>query len=216
MAYFPFFADIEGKKWLIAGGGGVSLRKVRDLLPYGAIIRVVSTDLSAGLLELGADPVYRGRLTLSRRAFEDGDLLDADFVIAATSDQALNSHISAVCHRQGIPVNVVDVKEECSFIFPSIVRDGPVVVGISTGGASPVIARYLKARISRILPDNLGDLAQQLSGYRGRIKALFPHSPEVRSGLFYELAEKGLENGCRLTPEQAEIIINRKLEQDHE
>lgn len=111
---------------------------------------------------------------------------------------------------------MVDVKEECSFIFPSIVRDGPVVVGISTGGMSPVIARYLKARIRSVMPDSLGELTTRLGAYRETVKDLFPDSPRVRSALFYELAEEGLShNGC-LTREQAQIIINRKLEQEHE
>ena len=111
---------------------------------------------------------------------------------------------------------MVDVKEECSFIFPSIVRDDPVVVGISTGGMSPVIARYLKARIREAIPEGLGALTARLGGYREQVKALFPHSPAVRSAVFYELAQEGLEHGCCLTDTQAEIIINRKREQEHE
>ena len=228
MAYFPFFADIEGKKWLIAGGGEVACRKVRDLIPYGAVIQVVSPCLSQGLLDMEQSSVYGDALSVARRGFEDSDVEDADFVIAATSDTALNSHISSLCRMKQIPVNVVDVKEECSFIFPSIVRDdpvvvgistggmSPVVVGISTGGMSPVIARYLKARIREAIPEGLGALTARLGGYRAQVKALFPHSPAVRSAVFYELAQEGLEHGCCLTDTQAETIINRKREQEHE
>ena len=171
MAYFPFFADIEGMRWLIAGGGGVALRKVRDLLPYGAVIEVVSPDMSPDLNEMAKDSAYADTLKLTRRAFEDRDLDRADFVIAATSEPGLNSRISDLCRSKRIPVNVVDVKEECSFIFPSIVRDGPVVVGISTGGMSPVIARYLKARIRSVMPDSLGELSTSTSTTRRRATA---------------------------------------------
>ena len=216
MAYFPFFADIEGKKWLIAGGGEVACRKVRDLSPYGAVIQVVSPCLSQGLLDMEQRSVYGDALSVARRGFEDSDIEDTDFVIAATSDTELNSHISSLCRMKQIPVNVVDVKEECSFIFPSIVRDDPVVVGISTGGMSPVIARYLKARIREAIPEGLGALTARLGGYRAQVKALFPHSPAVRSAVFYELAQEGLEHGCCLTDTQAETIINRKREQEHE
>ena len=216
MAYFPFFADIEGMKWLIAGGGGVALRKVRDLLPYGAVIEVVSPDMCPGLDALAQDNAYTDVLKLTRKEFGDRDLDGADFVIAATSEPGLNSRISALCRSKRIPVNVVDVKEECSFIFPSIVRDDPVVVGISTGGMSPVIARYLKARIREAIPEGLGALTARLGGYREQVKALFPHSPAVRSAVFYELAQEGLEHGCCLTDTQAEIFINRKREQEHE
>ena len=172
MAYFPFFADIEGMKWLIAGGG-VALRKVRDLLPYGAVIEVVSPDMSPDLNEMAKDSAYADTLKLTRRAFEDRDLDGADFVIAATSEPGLNSRISALCRSKRIPVNVVDVKEECSFIFPSIVRDGPVVVGISTGGMSPVIARYLKARIQSAMPDSLGELTARLGARPRSVQPCF-------------------------------------------
>lgn len=216
MAYFPFFTDIEGKKWLIVGGGTVSLRKVLELLPYGPLVRVVAPCMTGGLTRLESEGTYRNRLILTRREFREEDLAEADFVIAATDRKELNSHIAAVCRINRIPVNVVDVKEECSFIFPSIVRDGPVVAAISTGGASPVIATYLKERIRESLPENLGSFTRQLGGYRDRIKELFPDSSAVRSALFYELAEEGMKHNCRLSQEQAQTIINRKLEQKHE
>lgn len=101
MAYFPFFADIEGMRWLIAGGGGVALRKVRDLLPYGAVIEVVSPDMSPDLNEMAKDSAYADTLKLTRRAFEDRDLDRADFVIAATSEPGLNSRISDLCRSKG-------------------------------------------------------------------------------------------------------------------
>lgn len=216
MAYFPFFVDIEGKKWLIAGGGRVALRKARELLPCGAVIQVVSPDMTPELLALERSMAYGDRLTLTHRPFEKEDLSGADFVIAATSDSALNTAISATCNESRIPVNVADVTEECSFIFPSIVREDSVVIGISTGGMSPVIARYLKDRVQAVLPQGLGALTAQLGGYREQIKRLFPDSPDTRSALFYELAKKGLDNHGCLTEEQAHIIISRKLEQEHE
>lgn len=216
LAYFPFFVDIEGKRWLIVGGGEVAFRKVRDLLPYGARIRVVAPVMVPGLLALAESGNAPDQLLCEQRGFEDNDLEGIDFVVAATASPSLNSHISSMCREQRIPVNVVDVKDECSFIFPSIVRDGPVVVGISTGGASPVIARYLKDRVKAALPEGLGMLAAQLGEYRERVKTLFPESPRVRSSLFYELAEEGIAHDCVLTKELAETIIRRKLEQEHE
>ena len=158
MAYFPFFADIEGMKWLIAGGGGVALRKVRDLLPYGAVIEVVSPDMSPGLDEMAQDIAYTDTLKLTRREFEDRDLDRADFVIAATSEPGLNSRISALCRSK---------KDSCKcggceggmFLYLPV-----HCAGRSCGGGNfyrrhePVIARYLKARIQSAMPDSLGDL----------------------------------------------------------
>ena len=90
-------------------------------------------------------------------------------------------------------------------------------MGISTGGMSPVVARYLKARIRSVMPDSLGELTTRLGAYRETVKDLFPDSPRVRSALFYELAEGRAPAITAVSPrEQAQIIINRKLEQEHE
>ena len=86
---------------------------------------------------------------------------------------------------------MVDVKEECSFIFPSIVRDGPVVVGISTGGMSPVIARYLKARIRSVMPDSLGELTTRLGAYRETIKTCSLTRPGSAQPCFTSWRRKG-------------------------
>ena len=142
MGYFPFYMDIEGKLCVIAGGGKVAYRKVCDLLPFGATIKVVSPEWNAGLSALAEEPSFGSRLKLYRRLFSvEDDLADADFVIAASSDEVLNAKISDYCRQKKIPVNVVDVKDECSFIFPSMLKEGPVNIAISSGGASPVLTR---------------------------------------------------------------------------
>ena len=115
----------------------MALRKVEKLLPYGPRLTVVSPAL---LPELEAIP----GLTLLRRAFSPQDLDEVFFVVAATDDQNLNREISALCRERRIPVNVVDDREACSFLFPALVRHGDLSVGISTGGASPTAAIWLK------------------------------------------------------------------------
>lgn len=209
MGYFPLYVDLKDKTWLIVGGGPVALRKARDLLDYGALVRVVALEAEEELKRL------EGAVRLDVRAFEDADLEQVDFVIAATSDALLNCRISRMCRERRIPVNVVDVKEECTFIFPSVIQEGPITIGISTGGMSPVIARWLKERIREALPEHVGTLTDELGIYREKVKALFPSSPRTRTELFYELARTGLENNCRLTSAMAETIIQRKLEQEH-
>ena len=219
MGYVPLFMDMEGKRWLIAGGGAVAARKARCLLPCGAVICVVAPDMDPGLKALSGTGEQEGAvgcLTLKQRCFEDADLKDVDFVIAATGEAALNSRISSMCRGAGIPVNVVDVKEEGSFLFPSIVRDGPVTVGISTEGMSPSIAIYLKARIQSVLPEGLGAFTRQLGILRARVKERFPDSPDIRSGILRELARAGLGNGCHLTQKMADTIIEGKQEQENE
>ena len=94
------------------------------------------------VIRSGRGTVLWERLKLYRRLFSvEDDLADADFVIAASSDEVLNAKISDYCRQKKIPVNVVDVKDECSFIFPSMLQEGPVNIAISSGGASLFLPR---------------------------------------------------------------------------
>ena len=184
MGYFPFYMDIEGKLCVIAGGGKVAYRKVCDLLPFGATIKVVSPEWNAGLSALAEEPSFGSRLKLYRRLFSvEDDLADADFVIAASSDEVLNAKISDYCRQKKIPVNVVDVKDECSFIFPSMLKEGPVNIAISSGGASPVLT------------------------LRPEILSLFPESSQKRKEVFKKMATLAAEQDQPLTREQIDEII---------
>lgn len=212
MGYFPLFIELEDKTCLIAGGGKVALRKAEQLLPFGADILVVSPEFEPGFLELES----QGQVRLVRRKVSAEDVWGADMVIAATSDSKENAILSAICREKRIPVNVVDVREQCSFLFPSIIKDGPVTVGISTGGSSPALAKHLRQLLACSMPVGVGALASRLMGLRERVKQAFPASAELRGELFSKLLKTGLEHDCRLTEEMAEEIIRERLDKKHE
>ena len=92
----------------------------------------------------------------------DGDIEGADVVIMATNDSEVNSHIAAICKDKRILVNVVDVKKDCGFYFPAIIKQDDVVVSVSTGGSAPALASQIKKSIKSHLPDNCGDMAKTL------------------------------------------------------
>ena len=208
MGYFPFYMDIEGKLCVIAGGGKVAYRKVCDLLPFGVTIKVVSPEWNAGLSALAEEPSFGSRLKLYRRLFSvEDDLADADFVIAASSDEVLNAKISDYCRQKKIPVNVVDVKDECSFIFPSMLQEGPVNIAISSGGASPVLTQIIKERIRQVIPEHTGEIAEQLGSLRPEILSLFPESSQKRKEVFKKMATRAAEQDQPLTREQIDEII---------
>lgn len=208
MAYFPFFVELEGKKCLIAGGGMVAYRKALVLKNFGPEITVAAMDMIPEMEQLAAQ--CDKTMTLLKRGFEDKDIQEADFVIAATSDEELNRHISVLCRRQKIPVNVVDVQEECSFIFPALIKDEDIVVGISTGGSSPTIAQYLKKRFKEAIPSGFGMLASQLGTYRELVKEKVPYL-SVRTEIFKTMVKEGIRQGGVFTREQAIELIERKL-----
>ncbi len=211
MAYFPIFIQLEGEDCLVAGGGKVAQRKVEILLEYGPGIRLVAPEVTARLRELGE----QGKIRIFLRQFQPEDLEGAGLVIAASNDPAVNGAISAACRRRKIPVNVVDVKEECSFLFPALVKDQDVTVGISTGGGSPAMAGFLKKKIREALPEGFGQAAHWVGGQRERLK---PHIviPSLREEIFKELAELALsriQEGREFpTDEEVDELVRRKLE----
>lgn len=207
MAYFPFFVEIKGKKCLIVGGGMVAYRKALVLNEYGPDITVVAIHIVPELKHLAS--LNGESIALQIRGFDDGDLENIDFVVAATSDDGLNRHISQVCRQRKIPINVVDVQEECSFIFPALIKEKEIVVGISTGGSSPTIAKYLKKRFKEAIPSGFGALAAQLNTYRNLVKEKVP-SLAVRSDIFKTMVDEGIRQGGVFTREQAVELIERK------
>lgn len=185
MPWFPMFVQLKGADALLVGGGTVALRKAEKLLPYGPRITVVAPDI---IPELAALP----GLALCRRPFEESDLQGTlALVIAATDDTALNRKIAALCREKRIPVNVVDDPEACGFLFPALVRRGRLSVGISTGGASPTAAVWLKERIESILPPHFGAALDRLEALRPALKAQIPEEHD-RAARFRAAFEREL------------------------
>ena len=165
MGWFPFFVQLEGARGLLVGGGRVALRKAEKLLPFGAQLTVVAPCICPPLAALPG-------LTLCRRAFADSDLSPApDFVIAATGDRALDRRIAALCRARRILVNVVDDPAACGFYFPALVQRGRLCIGISTGGASPTAAAWLRQKIEALLPPGFDGILDRLASRREAVKA---------------------------------------------
>jgi uroporphyrin-III C-methyltransferase/precorrin-2 dehydrogenase/sirohydrochlorin ferrochelatase len=160
--YFPVFFDLTGQKVLIVGGGEVALRKVTLLERTGASITLVAPEIAPELLERGA----AGKLKLALREFAPDDLDGVRLVIVATSRRAVNRWIANLSESRNIPVNVVDDREASRFIVPAIIDRDPVLVAVSTGGTSPVLARRLRERLEALIPARIGELASWLKALR--------------------------------------------------
>ena len=206
MAYFPFFADVEGQNILIVGGGTVALRKAEKLLPYGGAITVAAPELCDELREIPG-------IRLVRKPFDDSMLETADIVIAATNDRELNRHISDACRERKIPVNSVDCKSECTFIFPSLIKRGDLSIGISTSGASPSAAIWLKERINALLPDNMEELIAYLDRLRPYVKERIC-TEGMRGKVFKAAFSKCMSEGRALTEQELDAIISEVRERE--
>ena len=141
--YYPAYLNITGRRTVVIGGGEVAERKTVQLVASGANVTLVSPDATPELERLASE----GRVRWIRRAYAPGDLAGAWLAIAATDDPDLHRSIHAEAEREKTLLNVVDVTELCGFIAPSIVQRGPVTMAISTGGASPALARKLRELI---------------------------------------------------------------------
>lgn len=199
MAYFPFFVDISDGDGLIVGGGRVALRKIEKLLPYAPRLTVCAPSF---LPEVEAVP----GLTLVRGPFRSAMVDDKLFVIAATDDDDLNAEIAALCREKRVPVNVVDDREKCTFLFPALVKRGPLSIGISTGGASPSGAVYWKGEIDRLVPEDAGELLAYLDGLRETVKDAVPDGM-ARAAVFSILFDTCLEKGWPLRDEWLDGLL---------
>ena len=185
MDFFPIFLDIRNKRCLVVGGGNVAERKTASLLKSGADVILVSPELTRNLT------TWRdmGQFSHRPRAFEAEDLAGCHLAIAATDQAEINQQISQLADAQRIPVNVVDQPERCSFILPSVIDRSPVVAAISTGGASPVLARLIRSRLESLIPAGYGRLAELCNRFRQRVKQTFANPADRR--IFWERALEG-------------------------
>lgn len=199
MGYFPFFIQLQDAPGLLVGGGTVALRKAEKLLPYGPSLTVVAPEIGP---ELAALP----GLALEYRPFRPEDVEGMAFVIAAAGDRELNHRVARLCREKGVPVNVVDDREACSFLFPALVKRGELSVGISTGGSSPTAAVWLKEQIAALLPQGLEDILAWLEEQRPLLKARWPEE-RVRARGFSALFSACLAAGRPLTGAEREQCL---------
>lgn len=206
MAYFPMFVDMTERECLIVGGGNVAYRKVIVMLDFGAKVTVVAEDICDELRKLTIDDIAsedktgsytankENRITFIKRRFEPKDCDGMEMVIAATDDNALNHEIAEYCKANGIMVNAVDQKADCSFIFPSYIKEKNLVAAFSSGGNSPVLTQYLKGKEQEILTPFLGELNEYMGQIREKVIAQYDTQAE-RKRVFKEILCAAIDNG---------------------
>ena len=170
MDVLPLSLKLAGQPVLVVGGGEVARRKVELLVAASARIEIVAPDVAADLRDFDTEHEVR----ITERAFEEADVTGRLLVVAATNDPAVNERIYRACDAAHVLVNCVDDGEHSTALFPAIVDRGRVTVAVSTGGASPTLARRLRERIEAVLPSTLGALADYLASRREKLKTLLP------------------------------------------
>lgn len=169
-AYYPLFADVQGRRCVVIGGGAVAQRKAITLLSFGAQVTVVSPTLTRRLAAYGR----RGKIRHVRRAFRPSDLRGAWLIYAATDDERINALVFRSAQRRRVFANVVDQPARCSFIAPAIFRRGGLTVAVSTAGGSPSLAKKLRSEIGQRVGREYAPMLHLLSSLRGLAKQHLP------------------------------------------
>jgi siroheme synthase-like protein len=164
--YYPVFLDVAGRRCVVVGGGEVAVRKVGALLDHGARVAVISPELCEGLRLLADE----GRVEAVRRSFKRGDLNDAFLAVAATSDEGTNEEVADEARSLGLLVNVADVPGLSTFIVPSCLRRGNVIIAVSTGGKSPALAKRIRRELESVVGEEYGDLCALVETVRSEMK----------------------------------------------
>ncbi len=199
MRHLPVFLELHGRKALVVGGTDHASGKIALLCAAGAQVVVVAPSVRT---QIAADAAA-DRLIHRRRPFRESDIAGAAVVFAATGIEAADAQVAAASRRAGIPVNVVDDASLSTFITPAIVDRDPVTVAISSGGASPALARELRSRIEQTLPDGVGRVARFAERFRGAMKSAVRESgvrrrlwDEVIGGPVADAVRRGDEPGA--------------------
>ena len=213
MDHLPIFCQLRQRDCLLVGGGDVAERKARLLLDAGANVTVNALDFTPQF-QVWADSQM---LTLVQGEFIPSLLDNCWLAIAATDDETVNQQVSEAAEARRIFCNVVDAPRQASFIMPSIIDRSPLMVAVSSGGTSPVLARLLREKLESILPLHLGQLARYAGHLRARVKQQFATVGERRR--FWEklfvndrLAQSLANDDRQAVAETTEQLLTEPLE----
>ena len=216
----PFYMaclKLTGRRCLVVGGGEVGLEKVEGLLACDGEVTLVAPEAVPELRALAGE----GSIRWERREYRSSDLDRTFIAIAATGDTDVNIRVWEEAEERAMLVNVVDVPPLCNFILPAIVRTGPLAIAISTAGASPALAKRIKAEIAEEYGEPYARLAEILNDVRGWAKATLPTYQDRK--VFFEsivggdpdpveLLRRGEEGSVRELVERAQREAEARLE----
>lgn len=165
MKYFPVFLDVRERPCMVIGGGTVAERKAFALFDAGADLTVVSPSLTPSLREFTGN----GKITHREKHFEEQDIAGAYLVIAATNDAVVNEAVARACRKRGILVNTATSPDEGTFVVPSVVERGDLLIAISTCGDSPALARKVREDLERTYGPEYGAFLEKMANLRRRL-----------------------------------------------
>ncbi|MDP1854035.1 MAG: bifunctional precorrin-2 dehydrogenase/sirohydrochlorin ferrochelatase [Candidatus Omnitrophota bacterium] len=203
--YYPINLNLEGKKCVVVGAGSVAERKVRRLLECGARVEVVAPVATRRLEKLAR----AGKITLKKKHISLRDIDNSFLVISATGDRRINNLVSRYCQENRILVNVADSPYECNFTLPSIIKRGDLLIGISTSGASPALAKKIRKDLEKIFGKEYAAFLSLMKRLRPKVIAKIENL-NTRKKFFEKAVSRGI---IQLLKRGKEKQVKGKLEQ---
>jgi len=170
MKYYPLYHNLQGKTVLLVGGGNIGLQKLPALLECEAKVHLVAPEILPEIEAMLA--THTETLKWDKREYETVDLQGVVFVIAATDNPALQQRIAGEARARNLWVNIVDVPALCDFIAPALVSRGKIQIAISTGGAAPALAKFIRKKLETIIGDEYVQFAEIAQRLRPQIMKL--------------------------------------------
>lgn len=189
MNYFPIYLDLKGKKVLITGFGPETEHKIYQMYESGADVQYLSTGCPSEL-ELLLTEV---NIKHEKRDFLEKDLDGTWLVISTSEDKVYNKIILDAATKKNIFVNIVDVTDMCTFIFPAVLKEGDIKIAVSTSGTSPALAQRIRKEISSVIGEEFGRLAE-LMGNKRKYILTFVKDKKQRADLFRRMVNSNLLN----------------------
>jgi len=190
MKYYPVYLNLKDRRVLLVGAGEIGKQKIHSLLDCQARVHVVAPVALPEIQELARD----GKIEWSIRSYKTADTEGTSLIIAATDDPDLQKRIAADARSRGIWVNIVDVPPLCDFIAPAIVARGDIQIAISTGGAAPALAKYLRKKLEPLIGPEYEDFVKVVEKLRPDILKL---PKEKRTSLWERMVSDEFFNDIR-------------------
>ncbi|MBX2870228.1 MAG: siroheme synthase CysG [Acidiferrobacterales bacterium] len=213
MKQLPLFLDVTRRKWLIIGGGKVATRRAQQLVDAEGSFDLIARRADERIIALCNQSGGECQL----RPWQPEDLQPSyQYVVAATDAVEINAEIANLCRSAGIAVNVATDSSLCDFSFPATIDRSPITIAVSSGSASPILARLLSERIDALIPAGYGKLAELIKKYRPTVRSTLSQA-SLRK-LFWEKVLLGsvAESVFSGKMQHAEQLLEETLHQPQE
>ncbi|MGA1841275.1 MAG: bifunctional precorrin-2 dehydrogenase/sirohydrochlorin ferrochelatase [bacterium] len=202
--YYPVSLNLKNTRCLVVGGGKVAERKVHSLLSCGAVVTLISPEITSDLNE----KAQKGQITYKKRYYKYGDCQGMRAVIVATDSERINREAAEEAMAANCLVNVVDQPHISNFIVPATLRQGDLQISISTNGKSPALARRIREKLEKEFGPEYSEFLKLIDRVRKKALVKIP-DPEKRRELFYNLVDSDL---LQLIREGNDEEVKKRLE----